>query len=65
MENLEKLFLGKFGPKFKNCLFKVKFGTETKLDMPYSMVVLILYVLDWKCPFSANLVWKIKIVSLN
>ena len=30
---LEIPFLGKFGPKNKNCLFKLKFGTRTNSDM--------------------------------
>ena len=32
-------FLHKFGPKVQNCLFKVKFSTETNLNMPNSMVM--------------------------
>ena len=39
-------FLGKFGPKIQNFLFKVKFDTKTNLNMQNSMVVSILSVLN-------------------
>ena len=42
--------------KIKNCQFKLKFDT---------LVVFTFSVLDWKYPFLANLVQKIKIVSLS
>ena len=38
------LFLGKFGPKIQNCLFKVKFDTKSNLNMQNFMVVPILSV---------------------
>ena len=41
-------FLGKFGQKNQNCQFKLKFGTETNSNVQNSMVVFILFVLDWK-----------------
>ena len=41
-------FLGKFGQKYQNCQFKLKFGTETNSNVENSMVVFILFVLDWK-----------------
>ena len=41
-------FLGKFDPKYQNCLFKVKFDTKTNFNMKTLMVVSILSVLDWK-----------------
>ena len=44
----EILFLGKFGQKYQNCQFKLKFGTETNSNVQNSMVVFILFVLDWK-----------------
>ena len=42
----DQSFLGKFGPKIQNCLFKVKFDTKTNLNVQNSMVVCILSVLD-------------------
>ena len=36
-------FLGKFGPKNKNCQFQLKFGGSTNSNMQNSM--------DWKHPF--------------
>ena len=44
----EDTFLGKLGTKNENCFFKVKFDTNTNLNMPNSMVMSILSVLDWK-----------------
>ena len=38
------LFLGKFGPKIQNCLFKVKFDTKSNLNMQNFMVLPILSV---------------------
>ena len=58
-------FLGKFGPKNQNCHFKLKFGTYTNSNMQNSMVMFILSVFDWKYPFWANLVQKVKIISLS
>ena len=57
-------FLGKFGPKSQNYQLKLKFGTYTNSNMQNSMVMFILSVFDWKYPFWANLVQKIKIVTL-
>ena len=60
---MEIPFLGKFGPKNQNSHFKLKFGTYTNSNMQNSMVMFILSVFDWKYPFWANLVQKIKIIS--
>ena len=62
-----KIFLRQIWSKAKvrNCLFKVKLGTKTNLNMQNSMVVSIVSVLDWKLPFLENLVQKIAIVSLS
>ena len=60
---MEIPFLGKFGPKNQNCHFKLKFGTYTNSNMHNSMVMFILSVFDWKYPFWANLVQKVKIIS--
>ena len=58
-------FLGKFCPKYQNHRFKLKFGTETNVNMQNSMVMLIFSVFDRKYPFWANLVQNIKIVKLS
>ena len=42
----DQSFLGKFGPKIQNCLFKVKFDTKTNSHMQNSMVVSIFSVLN-------------------
>ena len=56
-------FLGKFGPKSQNSRFKLKFGTYTKSNMQNSMVMFKFFVFDWKYPFWANLIQKVKIIS--
>ena len=58
-------FDGKFDPKNHICLFKMKFGTKTNLNMLNSMGTFICPVLDVKYPFFVNLVQKIKIVCLS
>ena len=60
---VEISFLGKFGPKSQNSHFKLKFGTYTNSNMQNSMVMFIFFVFDWKYPFWANLVQKVKIIS--
>ena len=40
--------LGKFGPKYQNCQFELKFGTYTNLNMQKSMMVFTFSVLDQK-----------------
>ena len=62
---LEMLFLSKFGPKNQNCHFQLKFGTKTNLNIQNSMVMLTFSVLDRKYRFWANLVQKIKIITLS
>ena len=44
-------FLGKFCPKYQNHRFKLKFGTETNLNMQNSMVMLIFFCLWPEIPF--------------
>ena len=46
------------------CQFKLKFGSKTNLNMQNSMVVFAFAVLEQKYLFWANLIQKIKIVSL-
>ena len=58
-------FLGKFGPKIQNSQFKLKPSTETNSNMQNSMVVFTFFDLDRKYPFRANLIQKIKTVSLS
>ena len=43
----------------------MKFGTQTNSNMQNSRVVFTFSVLDWKHPFWANLLQKIKIVTLS
>ena len=61
----ETLFFGKFGPKSQNCQFDLKFSTKNNLNMQNSVVVFTFPLLDRKYSFTANLVRKIKIVSLS
>ena len=58
-------FLDKLGPQGQNCQFKMKFGTYINSNMQNSMVVFSFSVLDWKHIFSADLIQKVKIVSLS
>ena len=44
-------FLSKFGPKSQNCLFKVKFGTQTSQNMQNSMMLLTFSGLTWEYLF--------------
>ena len=46
----EILPLGKFGPKIRNCQFKLKFGTSTNSNMQNSVVEFTLYFLS-EIPF--------------
>ena len=55
--------MGNFCPKNQNSHFKLKFGTYTNSNMQNSMVMFIFFVFDWKYPFEANLVQKVKIIS--
>ena len=57
--------MGKFGPKSQNYQFKLKFGTYTNSNMENSMMMLTFFVFDQKCPFWANLVQNVKIVSIK
>ena len=58
-------FLSKFGPKNQNCQFKVKLDNYTNSNMENLMVMFTFFVFDRKYSFWANLVQKIKIVSLR
>ena len=58
-------YLVRFNQKNQNCQFKLKFGTWTNSNMQNSMVMFILFVLDWKCHFWTSLVQNIKIGSLS
>ena len=57
--------LTKFGPKIQNYLFKVKFGTWTNSNMPNSMMMSSIFVLDRRYPLWTNLIQKIKIACLS
>ena len=52
---------GQIGPKYQNCQFKLKFGTYINSNMQDSLVMFTFLCFDWKYPFWANLVRKIKI----
>ena len=56
---------GNFAQKSQNYCFQLKFGSNINSNILNSIVVLTFSVLDGKHPFYANLVRKIKIVSLN
>ena len=58
-------FLGKFDPNNQTCQFKLKYGTYTNSNMQNSMVMLTFSVSEQNTLFLANLVQKIKIVSLS
>ena len=58
-------FLGKFGPKNKNCQFILKFGTWANSNLQNSMAMFNFFAFDWNYPFWANLVQIIKIVRLS
>ena len=56
---------GQIWSKNQFCQFKLKYGTYTKSNMRNSMEMFTFSVFDWKYPFWATLVQKIKIVSLS
>ena len=58
-------FLEKLGPKNQNCQFKLKFGNCPNSNTQNSIVMFTYSLLDRKSPFRANLVQKVKIVSLS
>ena len=58
-------FWANLDKKSQNCRFKLKFGAKSNSNMQNSMVIVAFYVLDQKHTFWANLVQKIKIVSLS
>ena len=61
----QKYSLCTFGPKYLNYRFKLKLGTCTNSNMQDSIVMLTFSVFDLKYPFWANLVQKVKIISLS
>ena len=58
-------FLGKFGPKNQNYHFKLKFGGQPNSNIQNSMMLFTFFVFDWEYAFWANLVQKVKVVSLR
>ena len=62
---VEMPFLGKFHSKNQIYQFKQKFGTYTTSNMQNSMVIFTFSVSECKYPSWANLVLKIKIISLS
>ena len=63
--SLEIPFLGKVGPNNWNCHFKLKFGTYNNSNIQNSVMLFTFFVFDWKYLCWANLVQKIKILSLS
>ena len=61
---MEIPFLDKFGPKNQNTHFMLKFGIETNSNMQNSMTLFSFFTFEWKYPFWAKLVQKIKILTL-
>ena len=61
----EIAFLRKLDPKNENCQFKLKFGTKANSNMHNSILLSTFSVFDCKFPLLANLVQKVKIVSLS
>ena len=59
------IFFWRIWPKKQNCLFKIKLGIYTNLNMLNLMVMFTFSVLDWKYPFWANLVENTKTVCLR
>ena len=59
----ETAFLGKFGTRNQNCLFKMKFDTKNNSNMHNSTALFTF--LDQKHPFSVNLVQKLKTVTFS
>ena len=59
------LFWGKFSPKHQNYQFKLKFGSWPNSNIQNSMMLFTFSVFDRKCPFGANLVQIVNIVSLR
>ena len=58
-------FLGKFGPKNQNYQFKLKFGNSTNSNMQNSIMVFTFSIFDLNNLFWANVIQKIKMVSLS
>ena len=58
-------FWANLDKKSQNCQFKLKFGSKSNSNMQNSIVIVTFSVLDQKHTFWANLVQKIKIVSLS
>ena len=64
------LFLGKFGPRNQNynlkiITYKLKFVDKPNSTMQNSMMQLTVFVFHWECPFWADFVQNVKIVSLR
>ena len=57
-------FLGKFGPKYQNFQFKLKFATKNNLNIQNSLVMFNFFF-EWKYLFLATLVPKFKTYCLK
>ena len=56
---------GQIWSKKSNYQLKLKFGSQTNSNMHNSMMLLTFFVFEWKYSFWANLVQKIKILTLS
>ena len=61
----QKYSFWELGPNNQNCEFKLKFVTQSNSNMQNSIVKFAFAVFNWKYRFWANLIQKIKIVSLT
>ena len=53
-------FFGKFGPKNRNCQFKLKIGNQTNLNMKNSIAIIFFCVFDQNCTFFLEMCSKIQ-----
>ena len=58
-------FLGKFAQTSQNYHLKLKFSTYNNSDMHNSIVMFTFFVFDHKYRFWANVVSKVKVISLS
>ena len=56
---------GQIWSKNQTYYFKLKFGGQPNSSLEKLMMLFTFFVFDWKYPFGANLVQKIKIFSLR
>ena len=62
---IRNTLFGQIWSKSQNYQFKLKFGSYTNSKMLNSIAVFPFFVFDQKCTFWANLVQKVKAISLG